>query len=101
MRKFLFCPALIICLFLSASAQEKPISQNEYVKMLYALQKSPETKTQIVDALRKRGIEFEVTDGIRSLTRTKGSNDDDLKRALEEADRRRKDPVGSKLPAAA
>ena len=66
--------------------------------MLYAAEKDPSVKDDIVDALRKRGIGFVVTDGIRSLTRTKGANNDDLKRALEEAERRRRDPVGTRLP---
>ncbi|CAN5345183.1 hypothetical protein BH10ACI3_BH10ACI3_13570 [soil metagenome] len=98
MKKFVF----IIILFSSALfafGQDKPLTQTEYVKMLYALQKAPDTKADIVDALRKRGIDFVVTDGVRSLTRSKGANDDELKRALEEADRRRRDPVGTKLPA--
>ncbi|MBV9241109.1 MAG: hypothetical protein JO314_03785, partial [Acidobacteria bacterium] len=70
-------------------------------KMLYALQKDPASKAQIVEALRTRGIDFEVTDGLRSLTRSKGANDDELKRALDEAGRRHADPVATKLPSAA
>ena len=66
--------------------------------MLYAAEKDPGVRNDIVDALRKRGIGFAVTDGIRSLTRTKGANNDELKRALEEAERRRRDPVGTRLP---
>lgn len=69
--------------------QEKPITQPEYVKMLYALEKDFGTRDNVVAALRKRGIDFAVTDGLRSLTRTKGRNDDELKRALDEAGRRR------------
>ncbi len=69
--------------------------------MLVTLQKNPATKADIIEALRKRGIDFVLTDGLRGLTRTKSANDDELKRALEEADRRRLDPVGTKLPSAA
>jgi len=83
---------------LSVFSQEKPITQAEYVKMLYALQTKPASRSDVVDALRRRGIGFVLTDGIRSLTRSKGSNDEELKRALEEADRRRQDPEGAKLP---
>jgi hypothetical protein len=95
--------SLVLLLLLSASVwlsfgQQTPLSQAEYVKMLYALQKDPGGKADIIDALRTRGIDFTVTDGLRSLTRSKGANDEDLKRALDEADRRRKDPVGTKLP---
>ena len=89
---------IILCFAVSGIAQEKPLTQAEYVKMLYALQKKPAGKPEIIEALRKRGIEFVLTDGLRDLTRSKGANDDELKRALEEADRRRQNPVAAKLP---
>lgn len=88
----------IFILSFSSLAQVKPLTQTEYVQMLYGLQKNPGNKADIVDALRKRGIDFTLTDGIRSLTRSKSANDDELKRALEEADRRRQNPVAAKLP---
>ena len=69
--------------------------------MLYGLQKNPGGKSDIVEALRRRGIEFTLTDGVRGLTRSKGRNDEELKRALEEADRRRKNPAAAKPPSAA
>jgi hypothetical protein len=100
MKSYIFA-FLIFCLALSASAQEKPLTQAEYVKMLYTLQKEPGSKASIIEALRKRGIDFVLTDGIRGLTRSKGANDDELKRALEEAERRRVDPVGTKPPSVA
>jgi hypothetical protein len=77
-------------------AQEKPVTQAEYVKMLYALDKDFSGRTAVVEALRKRGIDFVVTDGLRSLTRSKGRNDDELKRAFEEAGRRKVSGVVSK-----
>ena len=92
---------LILAFSLPVFSQDKPLTQTEYVKMLYALQSDPSGKSEIIDALRRRGIAFALTDGIRSLTRSKGSNDDELKRALEEAERRRRDPEGSKVPAPA
>ena len=85
--------ALFLLLIFSIStlvfAQEKPITQTEYVRMLYALDKNFGTKTDVVTALRSRGIDFAITDGLRSLTRSKGRNDDELKRAFEEAGRRK------------
>jgi len=69
--------------------------------MLYALHKNPSGKADIVDALRRRGIDFVLTDGLRGLTRSKGANDDELKRALEEAERRRQNPSASTPPSAA
>ena len=96
--KRLFLALVFFGLTLPAFAQVAPLTQAEYVKMLYALQKDPGSKADIVEALRKRGIDFVVTDGIRGLTRSKGANDEELKRALEEADRRRQNPVEAKLP---
>lgn len=98
MRRFLFTPLLLLYVLVT-QGQVAPLTQAEYVKMLYSLQKDPASKSEIIDALRKRGIDFVVTDGLRSLTRSKGSNDEDLKSALEEAGRRQKDPEGTKLPA--
>lgn len=90
---------LVVSFFcIAALAQEKPLTQAEYVRMLYAIQKTPATKAELIDALRRRGIDFVVTDGIRGLTRSKGANDDKLKRALEEAERRRQNPAAVKLP---
>lgn len=93
--------SIILSLGISASAQATPLTQAEYVKMLYAVQSSPEKKIEIVEALRKRGIGFVLTDGIRGLTRSKAANDDELKRVLEEADRRRQNPVAAQLPTVA
>lgn len=91
---FVFILALSISLF----AQAKPLSQAEFVKMLYALQTSPSTKADIITALRTRGVDFEVTDGIRGLTRSKSGNDEEIRRALDEAARRRQDPELAKVP---
>lgn len=92
--------ALLFILVLASSwfvvAQEKPITHAEYVKMLYALDKDFGGKAEVVAALRSRGIDFPITDGLRSLTRSKGRNDDELKRALEEAGRRKANPNSDK-----
>ena len=91
---------VLLTFSVSAFGQEKPLTQAEYVKLLYGLERNPSVKGDIVDALRRRGIAFVLTDGVRGLTRSKGRNDDELKRALEEAERRRQDPEASKLPPA-
>lgn len=96
--KRLFSALFVLCLSFSAFAQDKPLNQAEYVRMLYTLEKSPATRPDIVEALRKRGIDFVVTDGLRGLTRSKGANDDELKRALEEAGRRLQNPAASQPP---
>ena len=78
--------------------QAKPLTQAEFVKLLYALQKAPATKAEIISSLRSRGIDFEVTDGVRGLTRSKSGNDEEIRRALDEADRRRQNPELAKAP---
>lgn len=66
--------------------------------MLYAVQKTPAVKQEIVDALRKRGIDFVLTDGLRGLARSKAGLDEDLTRALDEAGRRHENPKTAILP---
>jgi hypothetical protein len=90
----LFCSTIVV------PAQTAPLTQAEYVKMLYALQKNPSGKTDIAEILRSRGISFVVTEGIRGLTRSKTGNDEEVRRALDEADRRRQNPESTKLPSA-
>jgi len=97
MRKT-FLLSLVLFLFQFGYTQERPLTQSEYVKMLYALQKNPGGKSTIIDALRRRGIEFTLTDGLRGLTRSKAGNNEELKRAIEEAERRRQNPEAAKLP---
>ena len=97
MRKALIFPVLL-GFAIALGAQTLPLTREEYVKMLYALQRSPGTKADIIAALRGRGIDFPVNDGLRDLTRSKGSNDAELNRALEEAGRRKADPVAAKFP---
>jgi hypothetical protein len=57
-------------------------------------------RDEIVDEIRKRGIGFPLTDGMRSLIATKSGNDSVLRRTIEEAERRRVNPTGSALPSA-
>jgi hypothetical protein len=86
---------LLLLIFVAAMAafgQEKPIAQAEYVQMLYGIERQAGTTQEVIDSLRRRGIEFTLTDGLRSLTRTKSRNHAELRAALEEADRRRRNP---------
>jgi hypothetical protein len=87
-----------IGLVFAQETPQKPLTQAEYVKLLYALDKNPATKDELVETIRKRGIAFELTDGLRSLTRSKGKNDSELQRTLEESNRRRQNPTAAKLP---
>ncbi len=102
MKKLFF--VIIILLSLSfafgqgVEQKEKPLTQAEYVKMLYELERNPNIRQDIIAALRTRGIDFKLTSGLRSLTVSKGRNDEELKRTLEEANRRRENPEVAKLP---
>lgn len=78
--------------------QEKPLTQPEFVKLLYALEQNPNQKESVIEAIRTRGLGFKLTDGLRSLTRTKSRNDSELQRTLEESERRRANPSTAKLP---
>jgi len=100
MKKFISAVLILFStsLIFAQENQQKPVTQSEYVKMLYALEKNPGKKDEIVEALRKRGISFELTDGLRGLTRSKGKNDSELQRTLEESARRKANPESAKLP---
>lgn len=78
--------------------QGPPLTNQEFVQLLYQLPKHPETKDKLIDDIRKRGIAFPLTDGLRSLVATKSGNDATLRHTLEEADRRRANPVVAALP---
>ena len=66
--------------------------------MLYQLPRNPEMRDELIEEIRKRGIGFQLTDGMRSLVATKSGNDSLLRRTLEEAERRRVNPKASALP---
>lgn len=94
---------IALALFLSVAvyAQDaKPLTNKEVVNLLYQLQRNPDTRDEIIDEIRKRGIGFPLTDGMRSLVATKSGNDALLRRTLEEAERRRVNPAASALPSA-
>ena len=94
--------ALLMILVFSCvplSAQEpKPLTSKEIVSLLYQLPRNPQMRDEIVEEIRKRGIGFPLTDGMRSLVATKSGNDALLRRTLEEAERRRVNPTASTLP---
>ncbi len=78
--------------------QGPPLTNQEFVQLLFQLPKHPEGRDKLIDDVRKRGIAFPLTDGLRSLVATKSGNDSLLTHTLEEADRRRTNPVVASLP---
>ena len=95
---------LLLAIILLAScvplvAQDpKPLNNQEFVSLLYQLQRNPNMRDEVVEQVRTRGIGFPLTDGMRSLVATKSGNDSVLRRTIEEAERRRVNPKASALP---
>jgi hypothetical protein len=81
--------------------QAPPLTNQEFVQLLYQLPKNPGLRTKIIDDIRKRGIAFPLTPGLRSLVATKSGNDSSIIRTLEEAVRRKENPVIASLPPSA
>ena len=81
-----------------ANSQETPLTQTDYVKLLNQLQQNPGLKEELIETLRKRGIDFQVTDGLIGLTRTKSKSDPELIRTLREAGRRKENPEAYQPP---
>ena len=78
--------------------QGPPLTSQEYVTLLYQLPRHPEERDRLINEIRKRGIGFQITPGLLSLTATKSGNDSLLRHALEEANRRRENPATASLP---
>jgi len=78
--------------------QGPPLTNQEFVRMLYQLPTHPEQRERLMDDIRKRGIAFPITPGLRSLIATKSGNDSSLIHTLEEATRRRENPTVATLP---
>lgn len=79
-------------------AQTVPLTNQEFVRLLYQLPAHPEKRDELITEIRQRGIGFALTDGMRSLVATKSGSDALLRRTLEEAERRRVNPEASALP---
>ena len=95
---------LVLILLVSASAfsvqaqTPGPLTSQELVRLVYQLPKHPEKRDEIIEEIRKRGINFTLTSGLRSIVATKSGNDMLLRRTLEEAERRSGSPTVAVLP---
>ena len=79
--------------------QGPPLTNDEFVRRLYQLPAHPDENEKLIDDIRKRGIGFPVTSGLRALIATKSGNDASLIHTLDEAERRRANPtVATPLP---
>src|SRR6185295_19000114 len=76
--------------------QGPPLTNDEFVRRLNQLPAHPDENVKLVDDIRKRGIGFPITPGLRSLIATKSGNDASLLHTLEEANRRRTNPTLAK-----
>jgi len=102
-KRFVFVLSLLVVSSLTSpliAQSQQPLTSKEVVSWLYQLPRYPEKRDELVDEIRKRGIGFPLTDGMRSLVATKSGNDALLRRTLEEAERRRLNPTASTLPSA-
>src|SRR2546423_11374749 len=73
--------------------QGAPLTNQEFVRLLYQLPGHPDERADLEDQIRKRGIAFAITPGLRSLIATKTGNDPPLIHTLEESVRRRDNPT--------
>jgi hypothetical protein len=76
--------------------QQGPMTNAEFLAVVRQLPARPGLKEQLVSEIRRRGINFTLTSGLRSFVATKSGNDEELRRALEEAERRFLNPTVAK-----
>jgi hypothetical protein len=88
-------------LIVKSQTSDPPLTSKEIVSLVYQLPAHPEKRDEIVEEIRRRGIGFPLTEGMRSLVATKSGNDSLLRRTLDEAERRRINPTASALPPSA
>ena len=96
------CGLLLGGATLSGRAQQQappvPFTQDEFVRLLHQLPRNSQLREELIGEIRRRGISFPLTSGLRSLVATRSGNDALLRRTLEEANRRRANPTASALP---
>jgi len=71
-----------------AQQAQGPLTSRELRALVLQLPKRAVLKQEIIAELRRRGIDFRLTSGLLSFVATKSGNDAELRRALEEAERR-------------
>jgi hypothetical protein len=89
----LLCAVVLGGARMAAAQQQTPLTNEEFLALVRQLPKSPNAKQELIDEIRRRGIGFMLTGGLRSFVATKSGNDEELRRVLEEAERRFRDPA--------
>src|SRR5215207_10567214 len=79
-----------------ARQQQAPLTNAEFLALVRQLPQRPGLKDQILAEIRRRGIGFTLTPGLRAFVATKSGNDVELRRVLEEAERRFLNPSEAK-----
>jgi hypothetical protein len=106
-RVLLRVAVLALCAFVSggvcrAQQQQTPLSNAEFLTIVRQLPQHPDMKEQLIGEIRRRGIGFTLTGGLRAFVATKSGNDEELRRVLEEAERRFLNPKeATPLPSSA
>lgn len=78
-----------------------PLTSAELVRLVRQLPRNPDLKETVMAEIRRRGIAFGLTKGMRSVVATQSGNDALLLRTLDEAERRRTGVSKSLPPPAA
>jgi hypothetical protein len=92
--------ALVLCAVALAGAalaqqQQAPLTNAEFLALVRQLPTHPAVREQLIGEIRRRGINFPLTSGLRSFVSTKSGGDEELRRVLEEAARRFTNPAGA------
>jgi hypothetical protein len=68
--------------------QQTPLTNAEFLALVRQLPQRPAVKEQLVGEIRRRGLGFTLNSGLRSFVATRSGNDEELRRVIEEAERR-------------
>ena len=101
MQKAVCTLLVIFTLVVIGIAQDRaaiPLTQQEYVRLLYKAERNPSSISELIEAVRFRGIDFVMTNGLRRLTKSKSRNNNELIRTIDEANRRRENPEAARRP---
>ena len=80
----------------AARQQQAPLTNAEFLALVRQIPQRPGTRDQLIAEIRRRGIGFTLTSGLRAFVATKSGNDVELRRVLEEAERRFLNPSEAK-----